>query len=158
MNKAADDPELDLGDYIHILRQRWKWVLASLVLFGGLAVLLTTTASPVYSGTAKVGLRTSDAIEALDSRFENTQSLSRQLTNEINFAQGDAVVSAVENELGELPDVTITGDNTADVLSFRSQSTTPEQAANDANTWANAYVDSRQAEAQRSIDGAVAHL
>jgi capsular exopolysaccharide synthesis family protein len=158
MSEASVDQELQLGDYIQILRRRWKWVLSSLVVIGGLATFITTTASPVYTSTAKVGLRTSDAIAALDTQYENIQTLSRELTNEINFAQGDTVEGAVIGELGELPKVLIVGDNTADVLNFKASSATPEQAAIDANTWANAYVSSRQREAQRSIDGAITQL
>ncbi len=158
MNEATVGQELDLGDYIQILRRRWKWVLASLVLCGGLATVLTTTATPSYSSTAKVGLRQSAATDALDSSFTNTQTLSRELTNEINFAQGDAVEDAVIAALGELPNVTITGDSTADVLNFRSRSATPEAAAIEANAWADSYVARRQAEAQQSIDSAVAQL
>ena len=158
MNEESIAAELELGDYISILRRRWIWFVGPLLVVAGLAAALTLTAADVYTSTAKVGLRRSAATEALDTSFQNTSSLNRDLTNEINFAKSDNVVDAVEDKLGDLPDVSITGDSSADILNFDASSATPEGAALDANTWADLYVLERRLEAQTSIDGAVAQL
>lgn len=158
MNEESVAHELELGDYIQILRRRWRWVLLPLFLFSGLAVALTLSAADVYTGTAKVGLRQTAASQALENQNGNVQSLSRELTNEINFAKSDSIVTQVTDDVGFEPDVDITGDSTADVLSFVSSAETPETAADHANAWANSYVLGRQLEAQSSIEAAVTQL
>jgi capsular exopolysaccharide synthesis family protein len=158
MNETLVDSELELGDYIAVLRRRWKWVAGPLFLIGVLATVVTLTAADVYSSTARVGLRQSAAGEVLDRGLQNIQSLDRDLTNEINFAGSDRMVEAIEIKLGYVPGVSITGDSSADVLNFRANAATPEDAALHANTWAEIYVLQRRLEAQTSIDSAVAQL
>lgn len=161
MNRQANREEFGLGDYLALVRARWAWLAFPIVLFPLLAALYSSAQPLTYSARARVLLTTSAAQEAVASRINiNTELFDRDLVNEINIANSDVVVELVRQKL-ELPDDDtlsdglVTASAEADVLNFDFEGTTPEEAALFANTWAEAYVEQKQADAQASIDRAV---
>jgi capsular exopolysaccharide synthesis family protein len=152
--------ELTLEDYVAILRRRWFWMLAPIVLLAGLATAFGVRAEPEYTATASVLLADSAAQEALDPGSTNTGLLTRRIENEINFAKSDATESLVAERLGFLPDdeVLIGGIDSADVLEFTGTAASPDDAAIWPNAWAEAYVETKQIEAEGSITAAVDQL
>lgn len=151
------DDELELADYLRILRRRWVWLTLTLVVVIGLAVAFTVTQTPKYSASAQVSLGNSAAQEAIQGNFfVNVSSASRELSNEVNLAISDVVRSEVVAELGEEPDVLITAEDSADAIRFTATSTSGELAARDANTWAQVYVNTKRREASDSINEAIA--
>ena len=105
---------------------------------------------------ARVLLSSSAAQDALNTGTRNAGLLSRELSNEISLARSDLVKALIEAELTTVPNVRVTGSETADVLSFTATAALPELAALYANTWANAYVTFKQSEASASIGAATA--
>ncbi len=158
-----DSGELELGDYLAILRRRWAWVLLPLLVVPALALFLTLRQADVYSATARVLLADSAAQQAIDGSNINTSARARELNNEINLAESDQAEAAVRTALGldaeeDLPSGTITADATSDVLEFKFSGPTGDDAAEAANTWAEAYVAIKQAEAAESITSTVGEL
>ncbi len=147
--------ELTLADYTAILRRRWLWALVPLVLIVSLAATMSLRQTDVYNASAKVVLAPSAAQEATTNVNQNTNYLFRDLTNEVNFAYSDSVVQQVEDNLGYLPSVSISVDSTSDTLIFAGSGTSPNDAANGANLWANTYVDAKRQQAQESINAAL---
>jgi uncharacterized protein involved in exopolysaccharide biosynthesis len=135
-------------------------VLASIVLLAGLATAFGVRADPEYTATASVLLADSAAQEALDLGSTNTGLLTRRIENGINFAKSDATESLVAERLGFLPDdeVLISGIDSADVLEFTGTASRPDDAAIWSNAWAEAYVETKQIEAEGSITAAVDQL
>jgi uncharacterized protein involved in exopolysaccharide biosynthesis len=135
-------------------------VLASIVLLAGLATAFGVRADPKYTATASVLLADSAAQEALDLGSTNTGLLTRRIENGINFAKSDATESLVAERLGFLPDdeVLISGIDSADVLEFTGTASRPDDAAIWSNAWAEAYVETKQIEAEGSITAAVDQL
>ncbi|MCP4225091.1 MAG: hypothetical protein GY773_17270, partial [Actinomycetia bacterium] len=102
------EDELQLSDYVLIMRRRWTWIALTVVSIMVAAVLLTIARGPRFSATAQVGLGDSAAQEAIRSNsFTNVGAASRELSNEVNLALSDAVTSEVENQLGLEPTINI---------------------------------------------------
>ncbi|MEZ5374949.1 MAG: polysaccharide biosynthesis tyrosine autokinase [Acidimicrobiales bacterium] len=151
--------ELTLEDYVSILRRRWIWFLAPIVLLAAAATALGLRSEPQYTATATVGLVDSADEEILGGSSTNVQVQSRRIENEINFAKTDAVEARVEELLGFLPrGIGITAVADSDYLDFTATANTPEKSAEWANTWATAYVETKQNEARSSIDTRIAVL
>ncbi len=153
---SRPDDELELTDYLRILRRRWIWVLLATVAVLTLASTFTLLSEDRYSTAAQVSLGNSAAQEAIQGGiFTNVPSASRELSNEVNLAVSDAVRLEVVDQLGMEPDVVISAEDESDAIRFTATSTTPEQAAHEANTWAQVYVDTKRREATSSINQAV---
>lgn len=153
--------ELALEDYIAILKRRWIWFLLPVLLLGGVAAFLGSTADPSYTSTAQVLISDSAAQDALGGSSGNTGLLTRRMENEINLAKGNATEDRVEQILGFVPEPTqvkVSGLSTADVLEFTATAGTPEEAAEWANAWADAYVLTKQANASDSLSATVTSL
>ncbi len=146
--------ELSLEDYVAILRRRWVWVVLPVLALAGAAVFLGSRAAPQYTSTASVLIANSAAQDALGGSGGNTAILSRRMENEISLALGNKTEQRVEEILGFVPKdgaVRVTGLSSADVLEFTSTAGTADDAAEWANGWAKAYVQTKQASAAESI-------
>ncbi|MEZ5230365.1 MAG: hypothetical protein R2710_27980 [Acidimicrobiales bacterium] len=156
MDRERDaDPELSLADYARILRNRWLAVLTPILIFGGLAAYSLSTRTLQYESTSKVLLADTAAQAALRGGSQNPNSLTREMTNEISFAASDDVKNAVRDAIGVVPKVTVRADPNSDVLSFLERRSSPGDAAMYANTWAEAFVSTKQRQAGESLDAAV---
>lgn len=159
---VSGDAELDLNDYLTIIRERWAWVLTPLIIVPSLALWWTLQQADVYAAEARVLLADTAAQKAIDGTETNVGARGRDLANEINVAKSDEARAAVEDRLGidNAHDLvgTITADPTSDVIDFRFEAATPDNAATIANTWADVYVDLKRTEAADSIDQTVAQL
>ncbi len=158
MNNPPPPTDLSFEDYLTIVRHRLVWFVAPILVLGLAAVVYGVTRSPQYTSTSSVLIADSVAQELLDPRSQNASLLTRRIENEINFAQSDATETIVTDEIGFLPPVEITGISSADILEFTATATDPADAARYANAWANAYVATKQAAAEASIDQAVGRL
>ncbi len=150
--------EYTLLDYLTIARKRWLWLAIPVLLFGGLAAFYSISQADRFEASSGVLLADSAAQRTLDPTSQNANFLNRELSNEIKRANGDRVEALVEDRLGQLPTVEIDSDPDADMLLFTSSSDTAEQAALDANTWAEMYIQVKQDEAVRTIDSAMSRL
>lgn len=149
----ADD-ELGLADYLRVMRRRWSWVLLPLVTVLALAAAVTLRQPARYCATAQVLIADSEAQVAVQGDA-NVSVANRDLANEINIAYSDTVRHQVIDRLGTEPDLAIDGESDSDLLLFRACGPTPERAANDANTWSEVYVGTKQDAASESIGAAV---
>jgi capsular exopolysaccharide synthesis family protein len=155
MSQPTDfDDELELTDYVRILRRRWVWVLIPFLGLLAVSGLLTANQAPRYCATAQVFIAPSEAQRGLQGD-SNVLIANRDLANEINIAFSDAVRGEVVSILGVDPDVTVTGDNESDILWFEGCGPDAESAPLYANTWAQVYVSTKQGEAAASIEAAV---
>lgn len=150
---AAD--ELGLSDYARVLRRRWSWVLLPLVTILALAAAATLRQAPRFCATAQVLIADSEAQVAIQGDA-NVSVANRDLANEINIAYSDTVRLQVIEELGTEPKVTVDGESDSDILWFDGCGATADAAAENANTWAEVYVATKQEAAADNIGGAVA--
>lgn len=154
--------ELELGDYVAILRRRWIFVLLPVLIVPWAAFFLSTSQPDRFVSEARVLLGDTAAQEAVDAGSQSTSFRNRVLENELRLATGDAadaeVASLFDVDVENVPTATVTAESNADILVFRATSQNPETAANVANAWATAYLDLKAEQTQSSIDGAVTQL
>lgn len=153
---VTGDPSL--ADYLAVLRRRWLWVSLPLVVALVGSVVWTTTRPASYRATSTVLVRASAAEDAVRGQNGNTGLLTRDLANEINYATSDEIEAEIEARLGSVPDIAVSARSDADLLEFTATAAAAEEAAQIANTWAEVYVDEKQAEALSSITSASEQL
>lgn len=158
--QSTGSARLTLWDYIGILRRRSLVFGVTLVLIPVLAGAWSTLAADNFEAEASVLVAESAAQQALDGGASNTAVLNRLLTNEINLALGQEVTARVQAEFDGIDqdDINVSAVPGADVLSFSANRASADDAANLANAWANAYVETKRIAASASIDEAVAGL
>lgn len=150
--------EYGLLDYWVIARKRWPWILLPVVLLLGASAYYTVSQPDRFEADARVLLAPTASQDVLDRGSQNTGFLTRSLSNEISLAQGDEVESLVIDELNLLPNVSISPEPDADVLVFSAAAGVADDAALQANTWANMYVKVKQDQAVESITGSMVTL
>ena len=154
--------ELELGDYVAILRRRWIFVLLPVLIVPWAAYFLSASQQDQFVSEARVLLGDTAAQEAVDAGSQSTAFRNRILENELRLATGDAADAEVARrfdvDVDDVPNATITAQTDADILVFRASSPNAETAANVANAWAEAYLDLKAEQTATSIDGAVAQL
>lgn len=158
----TNSDELELGEYISILRRRWIWFLLPLLVIPWLAYFMSVSQPDRYQATARVLFGDTAAQAAVDAGSQNTSFRARLLENEIRLATSDAAAAEVaqrfDEPIGEAPRATVSAESGADILQFRADADDAESAANIANAWAEAYLDLKALQTQASIDGAVSQL
>ncbi|GJM37956.1 MAG: hypothetical protein DHS20C19_13230 [Acidimicrobiales bacterium] len=89
------DGELDLEDYVALLRRRWRWIATSVIVVAGLVTLFTLTRDEVYQSNARVQILT----DGNQTVFNIDQpELFRSGIAELQFLSGSTYLDAV-NEL-----------------------------------------------------------
>ncbi len=162
MTQGGPQGELDLSDYLSILRRRWLWFLLPLLTVPALAYAYSSQQADSFSATAEVLLGETAAQDAVGAASQSTSFRDRLLENELSLAKSDAafdeVSSRFEVDVDDVPEATVRADGSADVLVFSASSTSARTAADTANAWAEVYVELKQTQAQESILGAITQL
>jgi len=148
------DDELDLRHYLDVVSRR-KWLIVVVtVLVAGAAVALSVGQTPRYRGTAEVLLQGDDAerrlggVDQMDPRVNQNR-----VETEIGVIESNLVQGAVEEELGREPDVSVSAVGETDIVEISATSTEPEEAAAEANLYAQTYVQWKR---QRTVDDLLA--
>lgn len=148
MDDLESEEQADLRQYLHILNRR-KWVvIATVVVVVALAVAYSLVKSPTYDATASVLVpqqQPNSALNVSASQLQDPSALQRQLADEQQFAQGDAVKAAARQTLGYPASVTVGSSTTSDVLTFKASSGDKVAAAAIANAYAKAYISAHRA-------------
>jgi capsular exopolysaccharide synthesis family protein len=144
MLPTTPQSELDLSDYLKILRDRWRWALAAFCAVVAVAIAFPLLQSDTYTAETRVLVGQSEAESVVTNEVQNSTFLSRTLANEISLIEGDAVRQRVETELGSVPEVSVAAEGVSDVLRIRAVAGTAEGAAAAANAYAKAYVEEKQ--------------
>ncbi len=162
MDKNGATTEVTLGaqpaDYFRVLRER-KWIILAVIIVAiGLATAYSLHQTPVYQASANVLRQTAALDQTLFgiSVFQ-FQDPTRQLQTGANLVKLDAVGQMVKDDLRSrrpvqslLKMVEVTALRDSDVLKISAKSSSPDEAAAIANSFARQFIRYRQ-EANRSI-------
>lgn len=137
---------MTLSDVLSVVRRR-KWlaiVIAGLVV--GAAVAVTTTMTPTYRAEAEVLIRTEETANLFP--LSEVGTLLRSPSAEAGFLSSTEFESAAQEAAGtDLVANVDVGDVTSRVepslIEFSVTSTSPQEAANVAQSWADTYVTMR---------------
>lgn len=145
----ADDPveELELRDYLRVIRRR-KWIIALVTLaVVGSAIAASLVQTPVYQGKAEVLLQPRSTESLFDPDSGQRNDPVRAVQTEIQVLKSRPVRDLVRKELGSAPKVSASPVGQTDVISVKAESTDPERAAEIANAYATSYIDFRRTQA-----------
>ncbi len=179
--------DLNLQDYLRILRRRWKVVVACCLGLGALTLLLTPRARPVFQASARVKWTRADSITGLFLEAF-AWSPGDDLATQAQIITSKPVALRAAQRLGRIPqEVTIDSvlqdrarsavleallqsygakpvENTS-LIEIRSSCATPEEAVQVANAVMQEYIAqhtfdrNRQAiEARQFVEGQVAQV
>ncbi len=146
MPPVEDPEEIDLRDYLTILRRR-KWTVflsVAVVVLAALAVSVVQT--PVYEATADVLLQPRSSEEIFSPGRDQVWAAdqARESNNAIALMESRPVREAVAAELGHEPEVVLRPQENSDVVTISAESTDPAEAANVATTYAETYIAIRR--------------
>ncbi|MDW3176751.1 MAG: polysaccharide biosynthesis tyrosine autokinase [Acidimicrobiia bacterium] len=156
--------ELAIQDYFDILRRRWKVIFAILLLAAAGAAAATVLQETTYQARAEVLIRTGATNQLFPSASNTGNRLVRQSQAELTYLRTDAYRAAAAEQLGRTANVSIGLVSDRDVvdtgrISFTNVDLEPERAAEAAQTYAQAYIDARNAadveDIQRQLGEAV---
>ena len=141
MPEGLEPRELDLRDYLRVLRRRRFTIALVLVLVVGAALGYSLLQKKVYEATAQVLVRTANA---------ETPGATDQAT-EILLMEAPAVRDAATRKLGHAPDVSVNQVGTSSVVAVKARSAHAEQAARDATVYARTYIDVRRTQTTNEL-------
>jgi len=141
-------PDLELRDYLGILRRRAGIVLLTTLVVVGVSLVTSFLQTPLYRGTANVLLQPRNSDSLFDSRAPGQRvDPERALQTEIQVLKSEPVRDLVRSRIGSAPKVSASSVLESDVIAVRAESTDPAWAAAVANAYAGAYVDFRRKQA-----------
>ncbi|HEX2065021.1 MAG TPA: Wzz/FepE/Etk N-terminal domain-containing protein, partial [Acidimicrobiales bacterium] len=149
----AKSTDLELGDYLRILRRRRGVVLLATVVVGAAAVVASLRQTPVYAATAEVLLQPRRSESLFNPNTGARNDPARAVETEIRVLKSRPVERAVRRELGPVPRVSARPLGQTDVIAVTAESTSPRRAARVVNAYARAYIDFRR---QQAVEDALA--
>jgi uncharacterized protein involved in exopolysaccharide biosynthesis len=130
-----DADEVELRDYLDVIRRQRKIVITTLVAVVAAALTTSFVQTPVYEGVVEILLQSnrSEEIFAPDANTFVAADPARVET-EIGVMKSLSVRQAVEQELGRPIEVDIVAQGETDLVRLTAESTEPDEAALWANT------------------------
>jgi len=141
---SLNDNELDLRDYLGIIRKRKLLIAATAIAVMAIVISLTLLQTPVYRSGADVLLQARTSEQLLQQGSGRQDAAQTIVNTEIEVMKSRSVLDAVEKELGFRPAVAIAGRGETYVVAVTATSTDPDQAAEIANAYAETYVRVRR--------------
>lgn len=153
-----DTGELELRDYLAVLRRRKVTIIATVVLVVVASIAYSLLQTPQYRGTAEVLLQRQSTQDIVAGVVEqtNAQNETQRVQTEIEVMRSRSVEDAVRDELGYVPNVSVSAKGETSVVTVSATDTDPERAAEEANTYASTFITSRRdanvAELERAVE------
>lgn len=148
MDELEAAENTDLRAYLNVLNRRKLAIGLTVVVVVGAALAYSFVKTPVYTATATVLVpeqQVSNALNIQNSQLPASDALTRALSDDQQFAQGDAVKQQAEQLLGYKAKASVGMSTTADVLTFTANSTDKAGAAAIANAYAKGFITARRA-------------
>jgi len=159
MTGPAATEALELRQYLHALRQRWKVVAVVAVILTGLGAAHTSRLEPQYVSSAEVLLEGTDAERIFDpNAAPSGEQASTQIDTEIEVLRSRALRDAVKEQLGRVPNIRIERRGDSAVLAIIATARDRRLAEAAAQAYADTYVTTRKRQLVESIEIAIAQL
>lgn len=149
--------ELEIRDYLRILRRRRVVVILGAVIGVCLAIVISLVSTATYMATAQLVIQLNPAEAALNPA-SGLVSQSANIPTELQVITSAPVMAAVRRQLGQAPPVTATEVGQTDVIDVTASSADPRQAARTANAYANSYIVFRRSQDSTALAAASQQL
>ena len=155
----ATEAELDLRDYLQVIRRRKAIIAVSALIVLGASVALSATQTPRYAALAKLLIRPRSASVFVGGGApQSNVNSERAVQTEIEVVKAEPVQSLVREKIGSAPSVKVRPVGQTDVVTIRAESTDPARAPVIANAYANAYIEFRLKQAIDEFSAASAGI
>jgi uncharacterized protein involved in exopolysaccharide biosynthesis len=144
---SRDRTELELRDYLRVLRRRKSTIAAAILVVLGFALTASLLQSPLYEGRAELLLQQRSTESLFNPDTGQPNDPARALQTEIRVLKSGPVKAAVKAKLGEAPAVAATPVGQTNDISVSVRSGSPKKAADIANAYANSYIEFRRKQA-----------
>jgi succinoglycan biosynthesis transport protein ExoP len=157
-NDGTDD-QLELRDYLAVIRRR-KGVIALVTLLTvAAAVAFSLLQTPVYQATTEVLIQRSASENVLsETQQQNPQAIEQEIQTEIQIIRSRMIEDAVRDELGYVPSVKVAAKGDTQVLAISASDTSATTAARKANGYASVYVTERRQGTSKDLLAAAGEL
>ena len=144
MNPESEPRELELRDYLRVLRRRKITIALTTLVVVGAALAYSFLQTPVYEAAAEVLVQAPTSEQILTPNANRGADAQRSIDTEIKVLESRNIKNAVRQKLGRVPDVSASTAGTTDVIAVSVRGTNASRAAKDANTYAQTYLDTRR--------------
>jgi succinoglycan biosynthesis transport protein ExoP len=153
---ALNAEEPNLRAYLQVLRRRFYWIVAGVVLFGAAAGGYSLVQHKQYTASAQLLVLPSNGI-TLPGSSQQAISPTDVLT-ELQLLTTAPVKDKVQRQLGSVPNVTASEVGTTNVIAVAATAKSPTLAAKIANAYANAFVAYQQSTSSATLTAAEQQL
>ena len=155
---ASAAPELELRDYLSVLRRRRATVALATLVVVGLTLVVSLLRSPVYEAEAELLLQPAQAELLLDPALNVRSDPNRAIQTEIRMIRNEPVRELVRQRLGEAPSVSVRPVDGTDIVVVAAEDGDPERAAEVANAYAESYLEYRRTQASEEAAAATQEI
>lgn len=141
MYTVQDSSDVSIGEYLEVIRRRWLWIAATMLVLVGFTLFSDLRAQPVYRASAQLLLRSTTAESVFDTR--PVSDPARELQNELRLIRSRDVQEAVAEAYGRPFGVSAVAGGDDDVIVLSATASTGKAAAERANIYASTYQDVR---------------
>jgi non-specific protein-tyrosine kinase len=145
--------ELELRDYLRVLRRHRVIIVLTVGVVVGLALLVSYLQTPVYAGSARMLIQPRPGITPFDVSNGQSANAAQFVATEIEVIKGEPVQEQVRRQIGSAPPISVRPVGTTSVVQVVAESTDPKRAAAVANAYVEAYIANRR---QQGIDESLA--
>jgi polysaccharide biosynthesis transport protein len=151
--------ELDLRDYLAVLRRRKVTIAATAGAMIVLAIVLSLLQTPQYRAKADVLLEAQSAQDLVTGTPQqaagNPNAEAQRIQTEVEVMRSRSVRDAVSDALGYTPSVKISAKGSTSVVTIAATDTDPDRAAEEANTYATTAIGIRRDANVATLESAV---
>jgi polysaccharide biosynthesis transport protein len=144
--------ELELRDYLRVLKRRKRIVLLTVGVVVGAALLTSYVQEPVYAAHSRLLIQPNQSESPFDPDTGERVD-ARTLATNIEILKSELVRSEVRSRLGSAPRVAAAPVGDTDVVQVTAESSDPKRAAAVADAYVDAYINVRR---QQTVDGLLA--
>lgn len=156
---GTGDGELELRDYLAVIRRRKLLIAVVTLLTVGAAFAYSLLQTPVYRATTEVLIQRTASENVLNAeQQQNPQAIQQDLQTEIEIIRSRMVQDAVRKAVGYLPAVSVAARGETQVVTISAQDTSEKTAAEKANSYAEVYVAERRRTTADDLLGAASDL
>ncbi|MBA2497290.1 MAG: polysaccharide biosynthesis tyrosine autokinase, partial [Acidimicrobiia bacterium] len=144
--EPLEDDELDLRAYLGVLRRRWRWIAASVILVVALALAVSFQQSATYQATAEVLIRQ----RSTESLFNEEQlrvpaDAARLINNEVELIESGTVrdlVAVTYDGALDVDDISAgPASDTSDAVRISATGGDPDAVAELVNLYTETYIE-----------------
>jgi polysaccharide biosynthesis transport protein len=150
---GSSDP--DLRHYLRVIRRRKGVVVLATAVVVLTALGVSFAQTPVYQATAQLLITpTASTSSVLNQSGFAQDPTATDIQTQMQIITSAPVKEIVRSQLGAAPKVSVSEVGQTTVVDVRAASTIASQAAEVANAYANAYLDSQRAQAINNLQAA----